>query len=114
METTLKDIFSRITSQIVQAIEAGALNYRMPWHTSGLACEPVNAVTKRPYQGINVVSLWASAQAKGYESGVWATYNQWHDLGAPFTAASATFARNSPPNTRRLRFMLDSQKRTHL
>lgn len=82
METTLKDIYSRITSQIVQAIEAGAPDYRMPWHTSGLACEPVNAVTKRPYQGINVVSLWATAQAKGYESGVWATYNQWQELGA--------------------------------
>lgn len=36
METTLKDIYSRITAQIVQAIEAGAPNYRMPWHSSGL------------------------------------------------------------------------------
>ena len=32
--------------------------------------------------GINTVCLWAAAQAKGYERGEWATYQQWQDKGA--------------------------------
>jgi antirestriction protein ArdC len=28
------------------------------------------------------VCLWAAAQAKGYESGEWATYQQWQEKGA--------------------------------
>ncbi len=34
------------------------------------------------YRGINTVCLWAAAQAKGYERGEWATYQQWQDKGA--------------------------------
>jgi antirestriction protein ArdC len=83
METNLKDIYSRITSQIVQAIERGAPSFRMPWHQSGTPCfRPLNALTNRPYQGVNAVSLWAAADAHQYPSGIWATYNQWQELGA--------------------------------
>lgn len=55
----------------------------MPWHTSGrFAFSPINVTSKKPYRGINTVCLWAAAQAKGYESGEWATYQQWQDRGA--------------------------------
>jgi antirestriction protein ArdC len=55
----------------------------MPWHTSGrFAFSPINVASKKPYRGINTVCLWAAAQAKGYESGEWATYQQWQDRGA--------------------------------
>jgi antirestriction protein ArdC len=55
----------------------------MPWHTSGrFAFSPINATSKKPYRGINTVCLWAAAQAKGYESGEWATYQQWQERGA--------------------------------
>lgn len=55
----------------------------MPWHTSGrYAFSPINATSKKPYRGINTVCLWAAAQAKGYERGEWATYQQWQDKGA--------------------------------
>jgi hypothetical protein len=37
---------------------------------------------KKPYRGINTVCLWAAAQAKGYERGEWATYQQWQERGA--------------------------------
>jgi antirestriction protein ArdC len=72
-----------VTAQIIEAIEQGVGNWRMPWHTSGrFAFSPINVVSKKPYRGINTVCLWASAQAKGYESGEWATYQQWQDKGA--------------------------------
>jgi antirestriction protein ArdC len=82
MSTEKKDVFQKVTDQIVKAIEEGAGSYRMPWRTSGgFPHSPVNAVTKRPYRGINILVLWATAQEKGYKSGTWATYKQWAELG---------------------------------
>lgn len=83
MSTEKKDTFQRVTDQIVKAIEEGAGSYRMPWRTSGgFPHSPINAVSKRPYRGINILVLWAIAQEKGYKSGTWATYKQWQELGA--------------------------------
>jgi len=81
--TEKQDVYQRVTSQIVSAIEQGVSNWRMPWHTSGkFAFSPVNVTSKKPYRGINTVCLWAAAQAKGYERGEWATYQQWQERGA--------------------------------
>src|SRR5882762_2975918 len=78
-----QDVYARVTSQIVNAIEAGVSNWRMPWHTSGkFAFSPINVTSKKPYRGINTVCLWAAAQAKRYERGEWGTYQQWHERGA--------------------------------
>jgi antirestriction protein ArdC len=78
-----QDVYARVTSQIVNAIEQSVSNWRMPWHTSGkFAFSPVNVVSKKPYRGINTVCLWAAAQAKGYERGEWGTYQQWLERGA--------------------------------
>src|SRR5947207_8025908 len=81
--TEKRDVYATVTSQIVNAIEAGVSNWRMPWHTSGkFAFSPVNVTSKKPYRGINTLCLWAAAQAKGYERGEWATYQQWQERGA--------------------------------
>jgi antirestriction protein ArdC len=78
-----QDVYARVTSQIVNAIEQGVSNWRMPWHTSGkFAFSPVNVTSKKPCRGINTVCLWAAAQAKGYERGEWGTYQQWQERGA--------------------------------
>src|ERR1041385_7951804 len=78
-----RDVYTRVTAQIVTAIEQGAGNWRMPWHTSGrFAFSPINVTSKKPYRGINTVCLWAAAQAKGYERGEWGTYQQWQEKGA--------------------------------
>ncbi len=84
-EESRADIYQRITDRIAAAIEAGAGTWRMPWHpgADGAAPRlPVNAATGKPYRGINTVVLWATAQAEGYPSAVWATYRQWAELGA--------------------------------
>ena len=45
--TEKKDIFQRVTDQIVEAIEAGTESYRMPWKTSGgFLSSPINAASK--------------------------------------------------------------------
>jgi antirestriction protein ArdC len=77
------DVYARVTSQIINAIEEGVDSWRMPWHTSGkFAFSPINVNSKKPYRGINTVCLWAAAQTKGYERGEWGTYNQWQERGA--------------------------------
>src|SRR3954471_20518488 len=55
----------------------------MPWHHDGAATSrPTNAITGRRYRGINTVALWATAESAGYPHGLWATYAQWHSIGA--------------------------------
>ena len=77
------DVYAKVTSQIITAIEKGAGTWRMPWHMSGrFASSPVNATSRKAYRGINTVCLWAAAEAKGYGSGEWATYAQWQERGA--------------------------------
>lgn len=78
-DTPKVDIYQRVTDSIVQAIEAGAGKWEMPW--SQHAELPRN-VTGKAYRGINTVQLWSEAINKGYESQTWATYNQWAERGA--------------------------------
>nr|WP_313665890.1 zincin-like metallopeptidase domain-containing protein [Brucella intermedia] len=92
-------IYETITSQIITAIEEGAAEYRMPWHriSQDVAC-PVNAASARDYRGLNVITLWMLAEAKRYQSGTWATYQQWQEKGAQVRkgekAASVFFWKN--------------------
>lgn len=83
MNTNREDVYTRVTNQIVKAIEEGVTRCRMPWHITGADCFcPINALSKRPYRGINVLTLWIAAVVKGYENGIWGTYNQWKEQGA--------------------------------
>ncbi|MGQ2936632.1 MAG: ArdC-like ssDNA-binding domain-containing protein, partial [Sphingopyxis sp.] len=50
-------------------------------HDGGTVMRPTSAVG-RAYTGINRLVLWASAEAHGFQSGTWATYRQWTEVGA--------------------------------
>jgi antirestriction protein ArdC len=77
------DIYTRITAEIMAAIEAGGGQWKMPWHHDGSAISrPANVGSERRYRGVNVIALWIAAQAAGYASGVWGTYRQWLAVGA--------------------------------
>ena len=81
--TDKRDVYARVTDQIIAAIENGVGTWRMPWHTSGrYAFSPLNVSSRKAYRGVNTLCLWAAAQAKGYESGEWGTYKQWQERGA--------------------------------
>lgn len=81
--TPRADVYSRITTEIVSAIEAGAGDWRMPWHHDGAATtRPQNVTSRRRYRGVNVLALWIAAEASSYSSGLWGTYRQWAALGA--------------------------------
>lgn len=77
------NVYETVTANIVAAIEAGAGEFKMPWHRASTAEGlPCNAATGTEYRGSNVLTLWAAAMGKGYGSNRWATFKQWAALGA--------------------------------
>jgi len=77
------DIHQHITNQIIAAIEHGAGEFRLPWHRSaGNIMRPVNVASKKAYRGVNILTLWATADEHSYSSGTWGTYRQWAEAGA--------------------------------
>ena len=82
MKTERQDVYTQVTNTIIAAIEAGAGDWQMPCHRSGQGLNrPVHIDTTNAYRGINVVSLWSSAQARGFSTGSWGTYRQWQNKG---------------------------------
>lgn len=78
-----RDVYTAITTKIIQAIEAGADSFVMPWHRSLVGIgRPKNATTAASYRGVNIVALWAEAVLSGFASGYWASYKQWQHVGA--------------------------------
>lgn len=65
------DVYSIVTSRIIDELEKGIIPWQKPWH--GTACGAFNRVTKKPYSLINQMLL--------NKSGEWATFKQWNELG---------------------------------
>lgn len=74
------DLYATVTDKIVAGIE-NAIRWQKPWTSAfggGKLARPVNALTRRPYNGINVMLLWSSGQ----DCQEWATYKAWAKAGA--------------------------------
>ncbi|MFL6446335.1 MAG: ArdC family protein [Bryobacteraceae bacterium] len=69
-----------MTATIIDAMETGSQEFEMPWNAT--APFPRNARTQLAYRGVNILVLWAQAMKHEYTSALWATYQQWHELGA--------------------------------
>lgn len=76
------DVHAGVTREIIQAIEAGASRFEMPWHLKSGATLPRNALTGRGYRGINAVTLWSASRMRSLGTPYWATFRQWNMLGA--------------------------------
>lgn len=76
------DVHQAITDHIVAAIETAG-EFRLPWirNKGGSMKRPVNIASAKPYNGVNIVSLWVAAQASEYPSHLWGTYRQWQERG---------------------------------
>lgn len=76
-----RQIREEITAKIIAAIEnKGLLPWRRPW-SSNNAGQHSNAVSKKPYRGVNPLLLQIHAAVFGFVSNWWATFNQWHSMG---------------------------------
>ena len=66
------DVHEPITNRIIEAIDKGAGKFKLPWHRPAASLErPTNIQSGKPYNGINVVTLWVEAQLKNYATPVW-------------------------------------------
>jgi antirestriction protein ArdC len=69
------DVYSRVTAEIIAAIEQGAGEWRAPWfHNGSSIARPTNLSSGKRYRGINTLALWAAGFAAGYGDGLWGTY----------------------------------------
>jgi antirestriction protein ArdC len=75
-----QNVHQKITDQIIEAMK-NAKDFQLPWNAPGLGL-PINSYTRNSYNGINILSLWASAMDKQFSSNSWATYKQWQCMGA--------------------------------
>lgn len=58
------DVHQAITGRIIEAIERGAGEFKLPWHRpAGSLTRPVNIQSGNANRGIDVVTLWASFTA---------------------------------------------------
>jgi hypothetical protein len=78
------DLYTRITNRIIAELEAGTRPWLKPWnaeHAAGRITRPLrhNGIA---YRGINVITLWMTATARGYACPIWLTYKQAQELGA--------------------------------
>ncbi|HMI20865.1 MAG TPA: zincin-like metallopeptidase domain-containing protein [Sphingomonas sp.] len=82
-ETVRPGLYDEVTQRIVGELEAGRVPWVQPWGTSGCgnAGLPRNAVSRRPYSGINVLILWSAVIDRAYPSQDWLTFNQAQKLG---------------------------------
>jgi antirestriction protein ArdC len=82
--TEQQDIYTRITNQIVNQLEKGVRPWVQPWnaeHAAGRITRPLRHNGK-PYKGVNVLSLWASAMAQNFTAPIWMTFKQALELDA--------------------------------
>ena len=77
------DIYTAVTNRIVQQLKDGIRPWLKPWnadHAAGRITRPLRHNLK-PYSGINILMLWASAEEQGFSAPIWLTFKQVKDLG---------------------------------
>jgi antirestriction protein ArdC len=77
----LDDLISHVTADLIAAIEAGADEWRMPWHTIAITGQP-RSIDHRPYRALNSLLLAWRAAERGWTSATWGTYLSWQRHGA--------------------------------
>jgi antirestriction protein ArdC len=77
------ELFQEITDRLLAQMEAGVRPWCKPWSAAKAGFEPTlpHNIAGRSYRGANVFWLMMVADAKGYESPVWLTFNQAVDAG---------------------------------
>jgi antirestriction protein ArdC len=77
------DLYQTVTDKIVAMLEAGVKPWHQPWATAGEGriTRPLRH-NGQPYNGINVLLLWAESVERGYVSPFWFTYKQAGEMGA--------------------------------
>jgi HK97 family phage prohead protease len=79
----LDEVYRSVQEQLIEQIQKAETEggkWEFPWHRD--ASLPRNAMNNnRPYSGINSLMLMFRKDAMGYETGMWAGFNQWKEKG---------------------------------
>jgi len=79
-----EDLYQTVTNKIIAALEKGTAPWRRPWRSAEKrvgSSLPANALTGRPYSGVNIPLLWMAAEERGFSTDRWLTYNQAQQAG---------------------------------
>lgn len=85
--TDRANLYDEVTARIVTELEVGRIPWVQPWGRAGGAAPglPRNALTARPYSGVNVLILWGAVIEHGWPSQSWLTFRQALDAGGCVT-----------------------------
>ena len=73
-----RDLYAETTARIIAKLEQGVEPWKRGWNKS--TAIPMNAISNRPYSGINVLLFWLSAD-RGYARPRYVTFKQALDAG---------------------------------
>ena len=79
-------LYDEVTARIIAELEGGRFPWAQPWSAAlasgGAGCAlPRNALTARPYSGINVLILWGAVIEHRWPSQSWLTFRQAQEAG---------------------------------
>lgn len=77
-------LYDEVTARIISELEGGRLPWVQPWGRDGVGTGPGlprNALTARPYSGVNVLILWGAVIEQGWPSQSWLTFRQAQEAG---------------------------------
>jgi antirestriction protein ArdC len=82
-KTERRDIYTRVTTRIVEELERGVRPWLKPWNAENAAGRITRPLrhSGTPYQGINILMLWSAAELSGFSCPFWLTYQQSRELG---------------------------------
>src|SRR5207344_488675 len=70
-----QNLYNDVSQRILQELERGVVPWVKPWSATPGQNVPQNAVTNRPYSGVNVVLLWL-ARNRGWATPRFLTFKQ--------------------------------------
>lgn len=107
------DLYDEVTRRIITELEAGRVPWVQPWgrpDSDGAVAAPGlprNAMTSRPYSGINILILWGAVIEQGWPSQSWLTFRQATQAGGTVRKGErgtmVVYADSFTPETERTR-----------
>lgn len=75
------EVLEKIAAQVVSKMETVGGQWAKSW-VSDCGGLHVQAVSQKPYKGLNQIILMAEADENGYTTSEWATYKTWEEAGS--------------------------------
>ena len=82
IKQTRKEIIDKVAKKFIEALKTEKGNWKKSkiWKSleSGL---PINAKTRKSYNGFNIINLLLDREIHNYDNNEWGTFKMWNDMG---------------------------------